>query len=58
MFASGFKKIANINVATIGVAAKKIGKHLHKYRRDYLMGAATTAAASSAISHKRQEKKI
>ena len=33
-----------------------LGKHLHKYRRDYLMGAGTTAAVSSAVSMKKREK--
>lgn len=35
----------------------ELGKHLHTYRKDYMMGAGTTAAVSSAVSMKKRENK-
>ena len=37
-------------------AIGNIGRHLHKYRRDYMLAAGTTAAVSSAASMKKREK--
>ena len=54
-FKTGFAKIANTaadrsKISAIGNTAKKFGKHLHKYRKEYIMGTSAAAATSAAHS--------
>lgn len=64
MFTPGFEKAANTaadrsKIRAIGNAGKKVGKHLHKYRRDYIMAAgAGGAIAGAAGSHKKTAEEV
>lgn len=52
-FVAGFKKVAALNIPR---KAKTLGKHLHKYRKEYIMGVGSTGSAAAALNSIKEKK--